>query len=326
MLNCLLKNGAVLVPVGLIFASAGPSRTHHVCWFLRCRDPLVCCFPFPESPLSLACSGFAPARLVLWTFSQSCRPSGVKGDAYLFFQTFLPIVYTGKSLLDKEGKPPTCVFTPGCFFGVASPRVSGVVGGGVGWTLCRCGPLTHPSPACWGHRRRCPSPHFQVREQAPCRVCTQPTTELESQFRSLGGTSGTPAGASSGHEWFFFVKFTFLFNIFFGCAPWLVGSQFPHQALNPRPVQWKHRVLTIRESLDVSNIGMLSLLCLWFKAGFLESRPSGGEPSSTPQQLHDTGHGITSPMDREACSPWGLKESDTTEWLNWLSGPQLSYM
>ena len=90
-------------------------------------------------------------------------------------------------------------------------------------------------------------------------------------------------------------------------------------------MQWKRRVLTIRESPDVSNIGMLSLLCLWFKAGFLESRPSGGEPSSTPQQLHDIGHGITNLMDmslsrlrelvvdREACSLWGLKESDTTE-------------
>lgn len=60
----------------------------------------------------------------------------MKGDAYLLFQTFLSVVYTGKSQLDKEGKPPTCVFTPGCFFGVASPRVSGVAGGGVGWTLC----------------------------------------------------------------------------------------------------------------------------------------------------------------------------------------------
>ena len=29
-------------------------------------------------------------------------------------------------------------------------------------------------------------------------------------------------------------------------------------------------------------------------------------------------------MDREACSPWGLKELDTTEQLNWLTDTVLT--
>ena len=105
------------------------------------------------------------------------------------------------------------------------------------------------------------------------------------------------------------------------------GISVPQPGIEPMP-HAVETVLTIRKSLDVSNTGMLSSLCLWFKAGFLESRPSGGEPSSIPQQLHDVGHGITVLMDMslsglwelvvdgEACSPWSHKESDTTERLN----------
>ena len=91
---------------------------------------------------SLSLLSLLPALVLLqpgWCsghFSQSCRHSEVKGDAYLLFQTFLSVVYTGRSLLDREGKPPACMFTPGCFFGAAFPRVSGVAGGGVGQTLC----------------------------------------------------------------------------------------------------------------------------------------------------------------------------------------------
>ena len=38
--------------------------------------------------------------------------------------------------------------------------------------------------------------------------------------------------------------FTLLFILFFGRAARHVGSQFPDQGLNPRPLQWKRRVLT----------------------------------------------------------------------------------
>ena len=33
-------------------------------------------------------------------------------------------------------------------------------------------------------------------------------------------------------------------SFFFGQAAWHAGSQFPYQGSNPRPLQWKHRVLT----------------------------------------------------------------------------------
>ena len=32
-------------------------------------------------------------------------------------------------------------------------------------------------------------------------------------------------------------------TIFFGCTPWLAGSQLPDQGLNPRPPQWKPWIL-----------------------------------------------------------------------------------
>ena len=34
------------------------------------------------------------------------------------------------------------------------------------------------------------------------------------------------------------------FLFFFGCTVWHVGSYFPDQGLNPRPLHWKHGVLT----------------------------------------------------------------------------------
>lgn len=37
---------------------------------------------------------------------------------------------------------------------------------------------------------------------------------------------------------------TDLFFFFFGHAVWQVGSQFPNQGSNLRPLQWKHRALT----------------------------------------------------------------------------------
>ena len=38
--------------------------------------------------------------------------------------------------------------------------------------------------------------------------------------------------------------FFFYFLFFFCCTGQHVGSQFPNQGLNPRPLQWKHRDLT----------------------------------------------------------------------------------
>ena len=38
------------------------------------------------------------------------------------------------------------------------------------------------------------------------------------------------------------LKVSFFF--FFGCALWLVGSQFPNQGSSPSPWHWRHRVLT----------------------------------------------------------------------------------
>ena len=38
----------------------------------------------------------------------------------------------------------------------------------------------------------------------------------------------------------------FYLFIYFGRAAWHVRSWFPDQGLNPRPLQWKHRVLTTR--------------------------------------------------------------------------------
>ena len=39
------------------------------------------------------------------------------------------------------------------------------------------------------------------------------------------------------------ILFIYLF-IYFGCTTWHVGSQFPNQGSNPRPLQWERRVLT----------------------------------------------------------------------------------
>ena len=36
------------------------------------------------------------------------------------------------------------------------------------------------------------------------------------------------------------------FILFFGCATWRMGSYFPDQGSNPRPLHWELRVLTTR--------------------------------------------------------------------------------
>ena len=58
------------------------------------------------------------------------------------------------------------------------------------------------------------------------------------------------------------------FFFFFGCTGHLLGSQFPDQRLNPRPQQWKPRILTTRPpenslcnfNYDVSFCGLLWIL------------------------------------------------------------------
>ena len=41
-----------------------------------------------------------------------------------------------------------------------------------------------------------------------------------------------------------YLSLCFFVCLFFGCAMRYAGSQFPVQGSNPRPLQWKHRVLT----------------------------------------------------------------------------------
>ena len=43
---------------------------------------------------------------------------------------------------------------------------------------------------------------------------------------------------------FFSINTSGLFAFFFGCTRWHVGSQFPNQGSNLRPLHWQHGFLT----------------------------------------------------------------------------------